>query len=174
MRMRIALSAALASLFLTSAAPLVQAYQGQPVFQLFVGGPGGTVRCDQPVAITATVIDVKTGAPVRLQNVTWSLAAVSPGDHLSASVTTTNASGQTSVVLSFGPAAGARTVTARATISSASTTVACSGGLPATSANLPAGQPAGDTSGGLAAGGLGLALLAWVGWVWRSKRTTPG
>jgi hypothetical protein len=85
-------------------------------------------------------------------------------------VTRTNRQGRTSVGFSFGPAAGARTVTASATIARGSVTVRCAGGLPVTSTD-PAGAPgAVDAKGAAALGGLGLAVLLWVGWVWRSRR----
>jgi LPXTG-site transpeptidase (sortase) family protein len=124
------------------AAP-TSAYIDQAPFQILMGGPGRTVRCDRSVTVTATVLDAKTGEPIRRQNVQWSFSQTqSSGDSLSATQTSTNARGQTSITVSFGPVAGSRRVRASASIVSSAVEVRCAGGLPATVAMSEAGaQP---------------------------------
>jgi LPXTG-site transpeptidase (sortase) family protein len=113
------------------------AYIEQSQIQVLLSGPSGTVRCDRSASISAKVVSTKTGKPVSNQLVRWSLSGAQSGsDGLSASSTVTNKQGQTGVSLTFGPVAGARTVTASASRVSPSVTVRCAGGLPRT-ATLP-------------------------------------
>ena len=110
------------------------AYIGQSPYQILLAGPRGVARCDQAVDVTATVVDAKTGAPIRLQVVDWSIGqSASSSDRLTSSNTTTNSQGKTTVTLIFGPAAGSRSVVASAAKAKASISVRCAGGLPATS-----------------------------------------
>jgi LPXTG-site transpeptidase (sortase) family protein len=123
------------------------AYIGQSQVQVLLSGPSGAVRCDRTATITAKVVGAKDGKPVRNQLVKWSLGQTQSGrDRLSARSGLTNRSGTTSVRLSFGPVAGARSVKATASKASPSITVRCAGGLPATAPLPPPGfteQPSG-------------------------------
>jgi LPXTG-site transpeptidase (sortase) family protein len=110
------------------------AYIEQNLVQISLSGPG-TVRCDRSATLTARVTNTRNGRPVSNQLVRWSLIrSQSGGDGLSARSTVTNRRGVTSVTLSFGRSAGARTVRATSGRASPSITVRCAGGLPATAA----------------------------------------
>jgi LPXTG-site transpeptidase (sortase) family protein len=126
-------------LALATSAPAI-GYIEQSQIQVILGGPGGAVRCNRSATITATVRSTENGRPIANQAVTWRITqAQSPGDSLSATRTTTNRRGRTSVTLSFGPAAGRRTVSATAGVTSPTISVRCAGGLPQTSTRPPDG-----------------------------------
>jgi LPXTG-site transpeptidase (sortase) family protein len=137
---RLSLIGILVGLLALAGAVATIGYVGQAQVQIKLSGPSGAVKCNRSATISAKVVSAKTGRPVPNQNVTWSLSqSQSSGDRLSASRTTTNRKGVTGVTLSFGPVAGARTVTATVTVSSPSVTVRCAGGLPRTATLPPAG-----------------------------------
>ena len=121
-------------------APAASAYITQAPFQVLLSGPGRTVKCDRTVRVSATVLSADDGSPIRRQVVRWSFAqSQSSQDRLSDTQTTTDARGRTSISVSFGPVAGARRVTASASIVSPTIEVRCAGGLPATLAVGPGG-----------------------------------
>ena len=77
---------------------------------------------------------------MKLQTVKFTLVQKqSRGDRLSARTGRTNASGYTSVRLSFGPKAGPRTVKVSVPNSTPAVHIRCAGGLPVTSVLPPAG-----------------------------------
>jgi LPXTG-site transpeptidase (sortase) family protein len=122
------------------------AYIGQAQIQILLSGPS-TVRCNRSATISARVVSTEDGRPVRNQVVSWSLTrSQSSGDGLSSSRTVTDRRGRTGVTLSFGPAAGSRTVRASANVTSPSITVRCAGGLPKTAARPPIGYVEEPTS----------------------------
>jgi hypothetical protein len=97
--------------FATSAAV---AYQGQVVNQVIVTGPSGTISCDTPLTLTATVLD-SHGLPVDNLAVVWTFGAGQvTGDQISATSTTTNASGVTTTTVTLACIAGNRTIVATA------------------------------------------------------------
>jgi LPXTG-site transpeptidase (sortase) family protein len=133
------LSLGLALLLLAGSGVASVGYVDQTQVQVVLSGPN-TVRCNRSATISARVVSTENGRPVRNQVVSWALTqSQSSGDGLSASSTITNRRGRTSVTLSFGPAAGARTVRASVTVTSPSITIRCAGGLPRTSIRPPDG-----------------------------------
>lgn len=113
------------------------AYDKQPVARVNLSAPG-VVKCNQSATITAKVIDIKTGKPVFGQTVNFRLrSSQSSGDRLSKGSGRTNRDGVTRVTLSFGPAAGARTIGASIPNNAPVVTVRCAGGLPKTSVVPP-------------------------------------
>jgi LPXTG-site transpeptidase (sortase) family protein len=114
-------------------------YIEQKESQVLLSGPN-VVKCNKAAKITAKVVSVKTGKPIKNQIVRWSLTqSPSSGDGFNATSTITNAKGRTTVQLSFGPVEGKRRVQASAFGSSPSITVRCAGGLPRTSTVAPLG-----------------------------------
>jgi LPXTG-site transpeptidase (sortase) family protein len=137
--MRPLLSLGLALLMLAGAGVATVGYVDQTQVQVVLSGPN-TVRCNRSATISARVVSTENGRPVRNQVVSWALTQTqSSGDGLSAASTITNRRGNTSVTLSFGPAAGPRTVRASVTVTSPSITIRCAGGLPRTSTRPPDG-----------------------------------
>ena len=133
------LSLGLALLMLAGAGVATVGYVDQTQVQVVLSGPN-TVRCNRSATISARVVSTENGRPVRNQVVSWALTQTqSSGDGLSAASTITNRRGNTSVTLSFGPAAGPRTVRASVTVTSPSITIRCAGGLPRTSTRPPDG-----------------------------------
>jgi len=113
-------------------------YIGQAPVQVGVSGPPGDVSCLDQVTLTATVVDTSTGSPVAEQAVTWELTdSVTTGDALNGTSSITDAQGQASIVLSFGPETGAREVTASVTIVATPIRVRCDVGLPQTALDPP-------------------------------------
>jgi LPXTG-site transpeptidase (sortase) family protein len=136
---RTVLALGLAALMLAGSGIATVGYVDQTQVQIILSAPN-TVRCDRSATISARVVSTDDGRPVRNQVVRWSLTRrQSSRDGLSSSSTVTNRRGRTSVSLSFGPAAGARTVRASVTVTSPSITVRCAGGLPRTSPRPPDG-----------------------------------
>lgn len=137
---------ALSALLVAAGAMTAFAYIDTPQTKVVLSG-SNPVKCDRTATVTAKVVDVKSGKPVWGQIVTWSLVqAQSGGDSLSAGSTKTNRKGKTSVNVSFGPVAGARTVRASIAGTAPTITVQCAGGLPKTAPVPPAGyvdQPSG-------------------------------
>jgi LPXTG-site transpeptidase (sortase) family protein len=132
-RIRVLVSVILASVLVLAALAPALAYIQQRDGQVLVSAPN-VVKCDRVAKIKAKVVEAKSGKPITKQIVRWGLAASqSSGDRLSAASTKTNSNGWTSVVLSFGPAAGRRTVRATIAGGSSSVTIRCAGGLPKTS-----------------------------------------
>jgi LPXTG-site transpeptidase (sortase) family protein len=119
-------------------------YIDQTDILVLLAGPRGVVKCDRSASVTATVVSSKSGKPIRNQAVSWRISqSQSVGDRLSGMRTITNRKGKTSVSLSFGPLAGARTVAASVAGVSPSISVRCAGGLPETSTRPPAGEATG-------------------------------
>jgi LPXTG-site transpeptidase (sortase) family protein len=114
-------------------------YIEQKQSQVLLSGPN-VVKCNKAAKITAKVVSVETGKPIKNQIVRWSLVrSQSSGDGFNATSTITNNKGRASVLLSFGPVAGKRVVQASAFGSSPRITVRCAGGLPRTSTVPPLG-----------------------------------
>ncbi|CAN5853318.1 hypothetical protein BH23CHL8_BH23CHL8_03490 [soil metagenome] len=134
---RLAVSLMAVSAMLFGGSLTTVGYIEQAQVQVILSGPN-VVRCNRAATIGARVVSTQNGRPVRNQVVNWRLVqSQSGGDGLSASRTVTDRRGRTSVTLSFGPVAGARTVRASATVSSRSITVRCAGGLPRASTRPP-------------------------------------
>ncbi|CAN5485563.1 hypothetical protein BH24CHL9_BH24CHL9_00530 [soil metagenome] len=134
---RLAVSLMAVSTMLFGGSLTTVGYIDQAQVQVILSGPN-VVRCNRAATIGARVVSTQNGRPVRNQVVNWSLVqSQSGGDGLSASRTVTDRRGRTSVTLSFGPVAGARTVRASATVTSPSITVRCAGGLPRASTRPP-------------------------------------
>jgi LPXTG-site transpeptidase (sortase) family protein len=137
--LRLLTALAVAAVMIPASGVATMAYIDQANVQVVLSGPN-VVRCNRDATISARVISADNGRPVRNQVVSWALTQTqSSGDGLSASSTVTNRRGRTSVNLSFGPAAGSRTVRASVTVTSPSITVRCAGGLPRTSTRPPDG-----------------------------------
>ena len=103
-----------ALLLLAVAAPAAFAYQGQVANQVTVAGPSGTINCDTPLTMTATVLD-SHGLPVDNLAVVWTFGAGQvSGDQIGTTSTTTNASGVTTTTVTLACIAGNRTVVATA------------------------------------------------------------
>lgn len=146
LRLRAVLGLTLAIALASLLGATSSAYIDQSLSQVLLSGPN-TVRCDRAASITATVVGTESGRPVPNQIVRWRLiGAQSSGDGLNATSTVTNNRGKTTVRLTFGPAAGPRTVQARASGSSPTIKIRCSGGLPKTSTR-PADPGSADAGG---------------------------
>jgi LPXTG-site transpeptidase (sortase) family protein len=136
---RLLLSVALLLLLVLGNAFVASGYIKQTPTRLLLSGPN-VVRCDRDAAITARVINRKTGKPVRHQIVRWKLVRKqSPGDRVSSTGGATGQRGTTTARLSFGPKAGARTVRASIAGSTPIITIRCAGGLPRTATVPPMG-----------------------------------
>ena len=132
------LATLLSSLLIVAFAFPAIAYDKQPLAKILLSGPS-VVRCNQSATIGVRVVGLKSGKPLKLQTVNFRLVTQQSGrDRLNKSQGRTNLDGSTSLQLSFGPAAGPRSV--RATIPNYSTTITvrCAGGLPKTSVLPPA------------------------------------
>ncbi len=116
------------------------AYVGTNPFVVTFAATRNT-SCDTNTVITATVRDAHTGKPVDFQTVRWSFrSTLTSRDRLSASSTTTNSAGHTSVTVSFGPAGGTRRVIASVGGFANITSVGC-GGAVATQTPKPRKTP---------------------------------
>lgn len=105
-------------------------YIGQNPYSMRIDGPAGTVPCDQPVTVTATLKDADTGEPVTDQFIHWSVkTSLSDADGVDPKRSGTDASGQASTQVSFGNVSGARKVQAYADEEyPASITITCEAG----------------------------------------------
>jgi sortase A len=136
---RILVASFLACLLVIAATLPSLGYIRQPQARVFLSAPR-VVKCDASATISAKVIDVRSGKPVRNQIVKFRLTGrQSGGDRLSAQQAKTNGAGVTSIRLSFGPKAGPRKVGASIRTSKPTITVRCAGGLPKTSVVPPPG-----------------------------------
>ena len=136
---RLGIVATLTLLLLAATVVTTSGYIEQRLSQVLLSAPN-TVKCNRAATITAKVVATESGKPLANQIVRWSLTQTqSSGDGLNAASTVTNDRGKTSVRLTFGPAAGPRTVRASIAGTSPTVTVRCSGGLPATLAAPPDG-----------------------------------
>jgi hypothetical protein len=101
----------------------------------------GTITCDVPFTVTATIVDVN-GSPVSGQSVAWSwVATQSASDKINETPTTTNANGVATTTVALAPVTGNREIRATSGDVSASAVLGQScGGLPNTS-TLPAETP---------------------------------
>lgn len=117
-------------------------YIGQQNVKVIISGPSGSVRCDRAATVSVKVVSAQNNKPINKQVVRW---GVKGAGGVSARRTVTNKQGRTSVNVTFGGVAGARTVTASASNASSKVRVRCAGGLPKTSIVPPEGyleQPA--------------------------------
>ena len=138
--------AVVAGMLLTAwAAPAVLGYAGQVSCQVVVLVPNGSIAPSSTVTVRATVQDTN-GNPVANVPVSWSLSGAQPGDGVSPTTSTTNASGEATSTVTLSTAAGSRTVRAQTSQDSACAAAAGGGvlgvvgGLPDTStASGPAG-----------------------------------
>ncbi len=143
------------------AAPAVLGYAGQVTGQVSVSGPSGTIVCNTPVTVSATVLDVN-GKPFDNTPVTWSFASgtAKPGDKISPTTSTTNASGVATTTVTLACVAGSRTVNATSgTFVGGAVLGITSAGLPNTSTSVPAGTPAWEFAIAALAVLAGLALV---------------
>jgi len=158
MNHRTRLTAGLSALvLLLIAAATAVGYTGQVASSTTVA-TRGTVACEAPFTMTATILD-GAGAPVVGQSVAWSfVTSPSASDVISPTPTITNAQGVATTSVTLGPVSGNREIRATAGDVSASAVLspAC-GGLPSTS-TLPA-----ESSGGAPLAALFLAALFALG-----------
>jgi hypothetical protein len=129
------LTVAVALLATILVVPTAIAYEAQVAGQVVVTGPAATVKCNEKPLVTATVLESGTGQPIADHTVFWELVETQhAGDSLSDTETMTNASGMTTVMVTFGPAPGQRTVRATADDAHGDLVIRCAGGLPDTAA----------------------------------------
>jgi hypothetical protein len=128
------------------AAPAVLGYAGQVAGQVTVTPPAGTLVCNTPFTVSATILDVN-GIPFDATTVTWSFKAGTSqtGDTISPLTSTTNASGVATTTVTLACIVGSRTILATAgTVSSGAVLGITATGLPNTAtggAGTPAGTP---------------------------------
>jgi hypothetical protein len=123
----LAVGSAAALLLLSFAAPAAFAYQGQVASQVTVTGPAGTIACNAPLIMTATVLDA-SGNPVAGQKVVWSLGTgQQAGDQVGTVSSTTNAAGQATTTITLTCTPADRTVVA--TANSATSQIVLGGGI---------------------------------------------
>lgn len=150
------------ALLATLATSAVFAYAGQVAGQVSVAAPSGTVACNSPVTVSATVLDIN-GKPFDNTSVTWSFkSGQQAGDTIAPATSMTNASGVATTTVTLACKAGSRTVDATAgTIVGSAVLGITSTGLPNTSTlPAPAGTPAWELGVAALAVLLGLALVA--------------
>lgn len=145
-RLGVAMMAAVLLAALGAAAVL--GYAGQVSCQVVVLVPNGAIAPGSTVTVRATVQDTN-GNPVPNAPVTWSLSGAQPGDSISPTTSTTDASGEATATVALSTAAGSRTVRAQTSQDSVCAAAAGGGvlgvvgGLPNTStASGPAAAPA--------------------------------
>jgi hypothetical protein len=152
-------SAVMAGAFLSAiAATAVFGYAGQVAGQVSVAGPSGTIACNTPVTVSATVLDVN-GKPFDNTQVTWSFKSgtAQSGDKINPTTSMTNASGVATTTVTLACVAGSRTVNAASgSFVGGAVLGITSAGLPNTSTD-PVGTPAWEFA--IAA----LAVLAGLG-----------
>ena len=145
-------------------------YAGQVLGTMSVAGPGGTLKCNVPITVTATLLDVN-GIPFSGEPVTWAITSTpSSADRVNDTSTTTNANGVTTTTVTLACVAGNRTVTATSAGTSAGAVLSLtSAGLPRTS------TIAGDASSGVPIGTILalLAVLVGAGIITRRVVTSP-
>jgi len=116
----------------------VHAYIGQNPYIVEMQGPSGAVQCDGEAKVTATVRDAESGVLVPGQAVHWDFKTrLASGDAVKPATTVTDENGQTSVIVTFGPVEGRRTVRAMIANWPTTTTVTCQGGVSATPSPSP-------------------------------------
>jgi hypothetical protein len=109
---RLAATGVAALLLLSVAAPAVMGYAGQVVNQITVGGPTGTLACNTPLTVTATVLDAG-GHPVDNRAVVWSIGTGKvAGDQVVTVSTMTNATGVATTTVKLACVVGNRTIIA--------------------------------------------------------------
>lgn len=118
-------------------------YSGQVLGTISVAGPSGTLKCNVPLTVTATLLDV-AGQPFTGETVTWAItSSPSSADRVNQATSTTNASGVATTTVTLACVAGNRTVTATSgEISAGAVLAITAAGLPRTttlSDNGPAG-----------------------------------
>jgi hypothetical protein len=145
-------------------------YAGQVLGTISVAGPSGTLKCNVPITVTATLLDVN-GVPFSGEPVTWAITSTpSSSDRVNDTSTTTNASGVTTTTVTLACVAGNRTVTATSDQLSAGAVLSLtSAGLPRTSTIT------GDASSDVPIGTIValLAVLAGAGIITRRIVTRP-
>lgn len=144
-------------------------YAGQVLGTISVAGPGGVLKCNVPITVRATLLDVN-GVPFSAETVTWAItSSPSSADRVNDTSTTTNSSGVTTTTVTLACVAGNRTVTATSGGMSAGAVLGLtSAGLPRTS-TLPS-DPAGLPIGTILAL---LAVLAGSGIILRRVASSP-
>ena len=138
---------AAAALVLATAATAF-AYEGQVDASITVG-PRGSVTCDAPVTLVATLLDGE-GQPMADESVAWSFVqSPSSSDQIDRTPTVTNAEGIATTTITLAPVSGTREIRATSGDVRASAIIspAC-GGLPSTS-TAPASSPDGAPPAGL-------------------------
>jgi hypothetical protein len=108
----------------------------------------GTVTCDAPFTLTATIVDTN-GTPVSGQSVVWSfVTAPSTSDRISKTPTITNSHGVATTTVTLAPVSGTRRIRATAGDVSASAVVSasCGGGVLPSTSTLPAETAPGQTA----------------------------
>jgi hypothetical protein len=145
-------------------------YAGQVLGTISVAGPSGTLKCNVPITVTATLLDVN-GVPFSSEPVTWAITSTpSSSDRVNDTSTTTNANGVTTTTVTLACVAGNRTVTATSDQLSAGAV------LSITSAGVARTSPlSGDGSSELPIGTIValLAVLAGAGIITRRIVTRP-
>ena len=112
-------------------------YTGQVAASITVAPPG-TITCDVPFTVTATILDA-TGAPVSGQSVAWSwVTTQSASDKINKTPTVTNSHGVATTTVTLAAVSGTRRIRATAgEVSAPAVLGQVCGGLPNTS-TLPA------------------------------------
>ncbi len=143
------------------AATAVLGYAGQVAGQVSVAAPSGTIACNTPVTVSATILDVN-GKPFDNTTVTWSFkSGAQAGDKISPTTSTTNAAGVATTTVTLACVVGSRSVDATAgAIVGGAVLGITSAGLPNTSTlPAPAGTPAWELAVAALAVLAGLALV---------------
>jgi len=124
-------------------AATVFAYAGEVAGAVSVAPPSGTLACDTPLTVSATVLDAASD-PIDGQPVDWTFTSSLGGDVINSTPTTTDANGVATTTVTLTCVVGSRTVTATADAITANAVLGITAaGLPRTS-TLPDGSPFGD------------------------------
>ena len=137
-------------------------YSGQVEGSITVA-PTGTVACEAPFTMTATVLDA-AGAPVVGQSVAWAFVPPSASDVISPTPTITDSKGKATTTVTLAPVPGPREIRATAGNVSASAVLSpatCDDGSveSAQGTPRPEGLPSTSTLPAESAGGTPIAAL---------------
>lgn len=122
----------------------VFAYDGQTLATITVSGPSGTLKCNTPLTISATLM-ATDGTPFTGESVNWTFSSSpSSADTINSTPTITNSSGVATTTVTLACVVGNRTITATNGETSASAVLGITAaGLPRTSTTLD-GSPLGN------------------------------
>lgn len=122
----------------------VFAYVGQTLATITVSGPSGTLKCNTPLTIHATLIATDS-TPFTGESVDWTFSSSpSSGDTINSTPTITNSSGVATTTVTLACVVGNRTITAtNGEVSAGAVLAITSAGLPRTS-TVPDGSPLGN------------------------------